>query len=153
MGLGIPPLEFKILLESNPLKSGILLRRLAVLENRHATGSNSSKAICMTNICIIIIPIIHISNNNNNNNNIIIIMIPIIDITMISSKAAEPEAAPRWSCTAGSNRRPVDYLSNATCLMRPHLLYVFFVVSRIVTICYNIHHVCFMRFSQCQGPP
>ena len=29
MGLGIPPLRSKILLESNPLKSGILVRRLA----------------------------------------------------------------------------------------------------------------------------
>ena len=29
MGLGIPPLEFKTLLESNPPKSGILARRLA----------------------------------------------------------------------------------------------------------------------------
>ena len=30
MGLGIPPLKFKILLESNHLKSRILVRRLAV---------------------------------------------------------------------------------------------------------------------------
>ena len=30
MGLGIPPLELPILLESNPLKSRILVRRLAV---------------------------------------------------------------------------------------------------------------------------
>ena len=30
MGLGILPLEIKILLESNPLKSRILVRRLAV---------------------------------------------------------------------------------------------------------------------------
>ena len=30
MGLGIPPLKIKILLESNPLKSRILVRRLAV---------------------------------------------------------------------------------------------------------------------------
>ena len=30
MGLGIPPLEVKILLGSNPLKSRILVRRLAV---------------------------------------------------------------------------------------------------------------------------
>ena len=30
MGLGIPPLNIKILLESNPLKSRILVRRLAV---------------------------------------------------------------------------------------------------------------------------
>ena len=28
------------------------------------------------------------------------------------------------------------YLSNATCLIRPHLLYVFFVVSRIIIIRY-----------------
>ena len=31
MGLGIPPLKTKILLESNPLTSIILVRRLAVL--------------------------------------------------------------------------------------------------------------------------
>ena len=31
MGLGIPPLNIKIMLESNPLKSTILVRRLAVL--------------------------------------------------------------------------------------------------------------------------
>ena len=30
MGLGIPPLKIEILLESNPLKSRILVRRLAV---------------------------------------------------------------------------------------------------------------------------
>ena len=30
MGLGIPPLTIQILLESNPLKSRILVRRLAV---------------------------------------------------------------------------------------------------------------------------
>ena len=30
MGLGIPPIKFKIMLESNPLKSRILVRRLAV---------------------------------------------------------------------------------------------------------------------------
>ena len=32
MGLGIPPLEIKIMLESNPLKSRILVRRMAVLQ-------------------------------------------------------------------------------------------------------------------------
>ena len=31
MGLGIPPLKIKILLQSNPLKSRILVRRLAVV--------------------------------------------------------------------------------------------------------------------------
>ena len=31
MGLRIPPLQFKIMLESNPLKSRILVRRLAVI--------------------------------------------------------------------------------------------------------------------------
>ena len=31
-----------------------------------------------------------------------------------------------------------EYLSNATCLMRPHLCYVFFVVSRIIIMCYTI---------------
>ena len=36
MGLGIPPLTFKILLESNPLKARVLVRRLAV-----ASQSNS----------------------------------------------------------------------------------------------------------------
>ena len=33
------------------------------------------------------------------------------------------------------------YLSNATCLIRPHLFCVFFVVSRIVIICYIICHL------------
>ena len=32
MGLGIPPHKIKVLLESNPLKSRILVRRLAVIE-------------------------------------------------------------------------------------------------------------------------
>ena len=31
----------------------------------------------------------------------------------------------------------ITYLSNATCLIRPHLLYVFFVASRITIICQN----------------
>ena len=35
MGLGIPPHRIKILLESNPLKSRILVRRLGVLRNWH----------------------------------------------------------------------------------------------------------------------
>ena len=30
MGLGIPPIKLKILIESNPLKSRIVVRRLAV---------------------------------------------------------------------------------------------------------------------------
>ena len=32
------------------------------------------------------------------------------------------------------------YSSNATCLMRPHLFYAFFVVSRITMTCYIIRH-------------
>ena len=32
------------------------------------------------------------------------------------------------------------YLSNATCLIRLHLFYACFVVSRITIICYSIHH-------------
>ena len=32
------------------------------------------------------------------------------------------------------------YLSNATCLMRPHLCYACFVVSRSTIICYIIRH-------------
>ena len=40
MGLGIPPLDIKILLESNPLKSRILVRRLAAsaLPSRGSPG-------------------------------------------------------------------------------------------------------------------
>ena len=34
MGLGIPPLDIKMMLESNPLKSRILVRRLAVMVER-----------------------------------------------------------------------------------------------------------------------
>ena len=42
MGLGIPPLEIQITLESNPLKSRILVRRLAVLSLvRSSRGSVS----------------------------------------------------------------------------------------------------------------
>ena len=33
------------------------------------------------------------------------------------------------------------YLSNAARLIRPHLFYACFVVSRMTTICYDIHHV------------
>ena len=33
------------------------------------------------------------------------------------------------------------YLSNATCLMRPRLFYVRFVVSRITILCYIVRHV------------
>ena len=33
------------------------------------------------------------------------------------------------------------YLSNATCLMRPHSFYVFFFVSRITILCYIILYV------------
>ena len=36
MGLGIPPLKIKIKLESNPLKSKMLVRRLAVGEEEVA---------------------------------------------------------------------------------------------------------------------
>ena len=32
------------------------------------------------------------------------------------------------------------YLSNATCLIQPHLFYACFVVSRITTLCYMIRH-------------
>ena len=35
MGMGIPPHKFKIMLESNPLKSRILVRRLAVSKLTH----------------------------------------------------------------------------------------------------------------------
>ena len=35
MGLGIPPLRIKIMIESNPLKSIILVRRLAVRKSNH----------------------------------------------------------------------------------------------------------------------
>ena len=41
MGLGIPPLETKIMLESNPLKSRILVGRLAVTER--ALGGREGK--------------------------------------------------------------------------------------------------------------
>ena len=34
MGLGIPPLEIKKMFESNPLKSRILVRRLAVARGK-----------------------------------------------------------------------------------------------------------------------
>ena len=40
-GLGIPPLEIKILLESNPLKSRILVRKLAVQLPPAATGTGT----------------------------------------------------------------------------------------------------------------
>ena len=36
MGLGIPPLRIKIMLESNPLKSIMLVRRLAVVLGKSA---------------------------------------------------------------------------------------------------------------------
>ena len=32
------------------------------------------------------------------------------------------------------------YLSNATCLIRPHVFYALFIVSRIIIICYIIRH-------------
>ena len=32
------------------------------------------------------------------------------------------------------------YLSNATCLIRPHLFYAFFVVSTITMHCYMVRH-------------
>ena len=40
MGLGIPPLKIKIMFESNPVKPGILVRRLAVTRR----GSTASQA-------------------------------------------------------------------------------------------------------------
>ena len=41
----------------------------------------------------------------------------------------------RLNCMFGWN-----YLSNATCLIRPHLFYVCFVASRTTTICYITRH-------------
>ena len=41
MGLGIPPLDIEIMLESNPPESRILVRILAVLEFLDAGGSQS----------------------------------------------------------------------------------------------------------------
>ena len=38
MDMKIPPLKFEILLESNPLKSRILVRRLAVSEKQDFSG-------------------------------------------------------------------------------------------------------------------
>ena len=32
------------------------------------------------------------------------------------------------------------YLSNATCLMRPHVFYVLLVASRSTIVCYILHH-------------
>ena len=33
------------------------------------------------------------------------------------------------------------YLSNATCLTRPHLFYAYFVVPRIAILCYILRHL------------
>ena len=43
-----------------------------------------------------------------------------------------------WPYTAPPPGIVWHYLSNATCLIRPHLFYVFVVVSRITIICYMI---------------
>ena len=65
-----------------------------------------------------------------------IIIIIIINHDMITS-----------SCGAGPPPRSVGvvlgwhYLSNATCLIRPHLLYALFIVSRVIISCHIIRHV------------
>ena len=46
MGLGIPPLKIKILLESNPLKSSVLVRRLAV-SSRLAVPRTAQHSRCI----------------------------------------------------------------------------------------------------------
>ena len=55
MGLGIPPLNIKIMLESNPLKSTMLVGRLAVL------------SVLLTVIIALRVVIIIIIINNCNN--------------------------------------------------------------------------------------
>ena len=43
MGLGIPPLRIEIKLESNPLKSIMLVRRLAVMPEQWARGMHVAR--------------------------------------------------------------------------------------------------------------
>ena len=45
MGLRIPPLRIKILLESKPLKSSILVRRLAIVPVSYRRGPPSSSEL------------------------------------------------------------------------------------------------------------
>ena len=54
MGLGIPPLRIKIMLESNPLKSTMLVGGLGVC----MFGGHRMRIICIMIILLIIIKII-----------------------------------------------------------------------------------------------
>ena len=44
-------------------------------------------------------------------------------------------------CLVRSTILIITPLSNATCLIRPHVLYALFIVSRITIICYIIRHL------------
>ena len=57
---------------------------------------------------------------------------------ILLSESLEFELPPRTYCGESFGWH---YLSNATCLMRPHLFSVFFVVPRVTISCYIIRHV------------
>ena len=48
----VPPLEIKIQLESNPLKSRILVRRLAVCDIHAARGAQIARSRECCNVCL-----------------------------------------------------------------------------------------------------
>ena len=55
--------------------------------------------------------------------------------------AGSPPSAPRPPRRSSATPLGCHNLSDATCLIRPHLFYTQFIVSRITIICQTIHHV------------
>ena len=78
-------------------------------------------------------------NNNDSNdshNHIIVITVVTIIIIIIVIIIMFAAAEPRLLYLGG-----IAYLANATCLIRSHLCYAVFMVSRIIMICYFLRHL------------
>ena len=70
-----------------------------------------------------------------------IMITTIIIIIMINAGACAGYRCDRWRHPRKLARLGWHCLSKATCLIRPHLFYACFVVSRLTMICYILRHV------------
>ena len=58
MGLEIPPLEIKIMLESNPLKPTMLVGRLGVRRKRPASGARTDGELMIIIVIVVVVVVV-----------------------------------------------------------------------------------------------